>query len=84
LTTPAYRLDRHRALVQKLIFYADRGRPVFMARSRRRILLSDIFAMGADPLTALNIVGFCRFSTKSDRLDFARRASQGIGGALDA
>src|SRR5439155_27391642 len=54
-----YRLDRHRALVQTVDFFTPivddpfSYGPIAAANS-----LSDIFAMGGRPLTALHIVGF--------------------------
>jgi selenide,water dikinase len=54
-----YRLDRHRALVQTLDFFTPIvDDPFAYGQIAAANSLSDIFAMGGRPLTALNIVGF--------------------------
>jgi len=54
-----YRLDRHRALVQTLDFFTPIvDDPFSYGQIAAANSLSDIFAMGGRPLTALNIVGF--------------------------
>ncbi len=54
-----YRLDRHRALVQTVDFFTPIvDDPFLYGQIAAANSLSDIFAMGGRPLTALNIVGF--------------------------
>ena len=54
-----YRLDRHRALVQSVDFFTPIvDDPFSYGQIAAANSLSDIFAMGGRPLTALNIVGF--------------------------
>ncbi len=54
-----YRLDRHRALVQTVDFFTPIvDEPFSYGQIAAANSLSDIFAMGGRPLTALNIVGF--------------------------
>jgi len=54
-----YRLDRHRALVQTVDFFTPIvDDPFSYGQIAAANSLSDIFAMGGRPLTALNIVGF--------------------------
>jgi len=54
-----YRLDRHRALVQTVDFFTPIvDDPFAYGQIAAANSLSDIFAMGGRPLTALNIVGF--------------------------
>jgi selenide, water dikinase len=54
-----YRLDRHRALVQTVDFFTPIvDNPFSYGQIAAANSLSDIFAMGGRPLTALNIVGF--------------------------
>jgi selenide,water dikinase len=54
-----YRLDRHRALVQTVDFFTPIvDDPVAYGRIAAANALSDVFAMGGRPLTALNIMGF--------------------------
>lgn len=54
-----YRLDRHRALVQTVDFFTPIvDDPLAYGRIAAANALSDIFAMGGRPLTALNIMGF--------------------------
>jgi selenide,water dikinase len=54
-----YRLDRHRALVQTVDFITPIvDDPFSYGQIAAANALSDIFAMGGRPLTALNIVGF--------------------------
>jgi selenide,water dikinase len=54
-----YRLDRHRALVQTVDFFTPIvDDPFFYGQIAAANSLSDIFAMGGRPLTALNIIGF--------------------------
>jgi selenide, water dikinase len=54
-----YRLDRHRALVQTVDFFTPiLDDPFSYGQIAAANSLSDIFAMGGRPLTALNIVGF--------------------------
>jgi selenide, water dikinase len=54
-----YRLDRHRALVQTVDFFTPIvDDPFSYGQIAAANSLSDIFAMGGHPLTALNIVGF--------------------------
>jgi len=54
-----YRLDRHRALVQTVDFFTPVvDDPFSYGQIAAANSLSDIFAMGGRPLTALNIVGF--------------------------
>src|SRR4029077_7608466 len=54
-----YRLDKGRALVQTVDFFtpivAD---PLAYGQIAAANSLSDVYAMGARPLTALNIIGF--------------------------
>jgi selenide,water dikinase len=54
-----YRLDRYRALVQTVDFFTPIvDEPFSYGQIAAANSLSDIFAMGGRPLTALNIVGF--------------------------
>jgi selenide, water dikinase len=54
-----YRLDRHRALVQTVDFFTPIvDDPFAYGQIAAANSLSDIFAMGGRPITALNIVGF--------------------------
>jgi selenide, water dikinase len=54
-----YRLDRHRALVQTVDFFTPIvDDPVAYGKIAAANALSDVFAMGGRPLTALNIMGF--------------------------
>ena len=54
-----YRLDRHRALVQTVDFFTPIVDDAFSyGQIAAANSLSDIFAMGGRPLTALNIIGF--------------------------
>jgi selenide, water dikinase len=54
-----YRLDRHRALVQTVDFFTPIvDDPFSYGQIAAANSLSDVFAMGGRPLTALNIVGF--------------------------
>jgi selenide, water dikinase len=54
-----YRLDRKRALVQTVDFFTPIvDDPFTYGQIAAANSLSDIYAMGAQPLTALNIVGF--------------------------
>jgi selenide, water dikinase len=54
-----YRLDRHRALVQTVDFFTPIvDDPFSYGQIAAANSLSDVFAMGARPLTGLNIVGF--------------------------
>ena len=54
-----YRLDRHRALVQTVDFFTPIvDDPFSYGQIAAANSLSDIFAIGGRPLTALNIVGF--------------------------
>src|SRR5436190_2212752 len=54
-----YRLDRHRALVQTVDFFTPIvDDPFSYGQIAAANSLSDVFAMGGRPLTALNVVGF--------------------------
>jgi selenide,water dikinase len=54
-----YRIDRRRALVQTVDFFTPIvDDPVAYGRIAAANALSDVFAMGGRPLTALNIMGF--------------------------
>jgi selenide,water dikinase len=54
-----YRLDRHRALVQTVDFFTPIvDDPFSYGQIAAANSLSDVFAMGGRPLTALNIIGF--------------------------
>ena len=54
-----YRLDRHRALVQTVDFFTPIvDDPFSYGQIAAANSLSDIYAMGGRPLTALNIIGF--------------------------
>jgi selenide,water dikinase len=54
-----YRLDRHRALVQTVDFFTPIvNDPFAYGQIAAANALSDVFAMGGRPLTALNIIGF--------------------------
>ncbi len=54
-----YRLDRHRALVQTVDFFTPIvDDPFSYGQIAAANALSDVFAMGGRPLTALNIMGF--------------------------
>ena len=71
-----YRLDRHRALVQTVDFFTPIVDDAFSyGQIAAANALSDIFAMGGRPLTALNIIGFPPDLVRPDGgfFDFARR-----------
>jgi selenide,water dikinase len=54
-----YRMDRHRALVQTVDFFTPIvDDPFAYGQIAAANALSDVFAMGGRPLTALNIMGF--------------------------
>jgi len=54
-----YRLDRHRALVQTVDFFTPIvDDPFAYGQIAAANALSDVFAMGGRPVTALNIMGF--------------------------
>ncbi len=54
-----YRLDRHRALVQTVDFFTPIvDDPFAYGQIATANALSDVFAMGGRPITALNIMGF--------------------------
>ena len=54
-----YRIDRHRALVQTVDFFTPIvDDPFAYGKIAAANALSDVFAMGGRPLTALNIMGF--------------------------
>ena len=54
-----YRLDRHRALVQTVDFFTPIvDDPFSYGQIAAANSLSDIYAMGGRPLTALNVIGF--------------------------
>jgi selenide,water dikinase len=54
-----YRFDRHRALVQTVDFFTPIvDDPFAYGQIAAANALSDVFAMGGRPLTALNIMGF--------------------------
>src|SRR2546423_12060446 len=54
-----YRLDRHRALVQTVDFFTPIvDDPFAYGQIAAANALSDVFAMGGRPVTALNITGF--------------------------
>jgi selenide,water dikinase len=54
-----YRLDRHRALVQTVDFFTPIvDDPFSYGQIAAANSLSDIFAMGGRPLTALNVIGY--------------------------
>jgi selenide,water dikinase len=54
-----YRLDRHRALVQTTDFFTPIvDDPFAYGQIAAANALSDVFAMGGRPITALNIMGF--------------------------
>jgi selenide,water dikinase len=54
-----YRLDRHRALVQTVDFFTPIvDDPFAYGQIAAANAISDVFAMGGRPLTALNIMGF--------------------------
>jgi Selenophosphate synthase len=60
-----YRLDRHRALVQTVDFFTPIvDDPFSYGQIAAANSLSDIFAMGGRPLTALNIIGFLLISSE--------------------
>ena len=54
-----YKLDRRRALVQTVDFFTPIvDDPFAYGQIAAANALSDVFAMGGRPLTALNIMGF--------------------------
>src|SRR5205823_5369030 len=54
-----YRLDRHRALVQTVDFFTPIVDDAFAyGQIAAANALSDVFAMGGRPITALNLMGF--------------------------
>ena len=82
-----YRLDERRALVQTVDFFTpivDDPSPT--GASPRANALSDVYAMGGRPLTALAIAGFPKDADRAvlaaDLRGRARRRSQEAGVAL--
>src|SRR3981081_2366846 len=62
-----YRLDRHRALVQTVDFFTPIvDDPFSYGAIAATNAISDVFAMGGRPLTALNIVGITEHTLSTE------------------
>jgi selenide,water dikinase len=73
-----YKLDRHRALVQTVDFFTPIvDDPFAYGQIAAANALSDVFAMGGRPVTALNIMGF------PEKLVPARRIAAILRGGLE-
>jgi selenide,water dikinase len=74
-----YRLDEHRALVQTVDFFTPVvDDPVAYGRIAGANALSDVYAMGARPLTALAIAGFPKDADRSVLSDILRGGLQAL------
>ena len=74
-----YRLDEHRALVQTVDFFTPVvDDPVAYGRIAGANALSDIYAMGARPLTALAIAGFPKDGDRTVLSDILRGGLQAL------
>ena len=73
-----YRLDRYRALVQTVDFFTPIvDDPFAYGQIAAANALSDVFAMGGRPLTALNIMGFPADLVSSRTVSAILRGGQG-------
>ena len=78
-----YRLDRHRALVQTVDFFTPIvDDPFAYGQIAAANALSDVFAMGGRPLTALNIIGFPTEIVSSKTINAILRG--GLAKAMEA
>ena len=74
-----YRIDEHRALVQTVDFFTPVvDDPVAYGRIAAANALSDVYAMGGRPLTALAIAGFPKDADRAILTDIFRGGLEGL------